>query len=702
MRDGRTVSGRARTIAKLLLAIEVAGIVWLVLNPSSATPSGAVYRVSNFLLAHGAPSWAASTTGWEYLLNVALFVPLGLLSALIWDRVWLEGWVVLGFVGSASLELTQYFFLDGRSATISDVSSNTIGMFLGAAAGTTAVGILERRRARSTPRAARLRLTVDVRHRTGAQGAEGMSGLSVAAVVFDLDGVLVDSEPLWQQGFADVVNAFCVEQGRDDPRLTREDMVRFHGGRARDTVRTLVEEQGLGDRLTDDTLAALTERVVDDAAGQLSDEVAIGASVEVARRLHEDGVRMAVASSSAERFIRRGGGAAGPGGRLRGDPVRPRARARQARPRGLPSAPSTGWARRPRRRWRSRTPSPASRPRCAPGIPVVWLTPEPADEARDRLQDGEERGVRAVTSSLDYDEVRAVLKELRVTSHDERRRHRYAVVVAGGSGTRLWPLSRQNLPKQMQALMSDKTLIAETVDRLRGVVPVENIFISTTGNYLETMRGLLPDIAAENFITEPVARGTSAAFALIAERLHDQDPQAVVFSLASDHAITEVEKFQQTLDRSFTFIEEHPRQIAMVGIRPDRADTGLGYIKVRGVIQDDPLIYEAEKFVEKPTHEVAEKYVESGEYFWNAAYYCFYASTLLEAYEDADPRLTVGGAGVLQDRGAVGLRDRSGQGARDRDHRLGEVPAGAGAGGLHLERHRQLAGALHAAQRHRR
>ena len=227
-----------------------------------------------------------------------------------------------------------------------------------------------------------------------------------------------------------------------------------------------------------------------------------------------------------------------------------------------------------------------------------------------------------------------------MTSPAEMRRHRYAVVVAGGSGTRLWPLSRQHLPKQMQALMSDKTLIAETVDRLRGVVPEENIYISTTGNYFETIRELLPDIAPANVICEPVARGTSAAFALIAHHLYEGDPEAVVFSLASDHAITEVDKFHETLDRSFSFIEQHPRQIAMVGIKPTRPDTGLGYIKVRHVLQDDPLVYEAEKFVEKPTHEVAQKYVESGEYFWNAAYYCFYASTLLEAYENADPRLT--------------------------------------------------------------
>ena len=217
--------------------------------------------------------------------------------------------------------------------------------------------------------------------------------------------------------------------------------------------------------------------------------------------------------------------------------------------------------------------------------------------------------------------------------------HHYAVVVAGGSGTRLWPLSRQNLPKQMQALMSDKTLIQETVERLRGVVPPENVFVSTTQNYRDKIHELLPDIAIENIIVEPVARGTSAAFALLANHLHAKDPDAIVFTLASDHAIAKVDKFRKTVQDCFAFIEANPGRLAIVGIKPTRPDTGLGYIKVREQLQDAPPVFVAEKFVEKPSHDVAQAYVDSGEYYWNAAYYCFAASTLLAAYEDADPRL---------------------------------------------------------------
>jgi mannose-1-phosphate guanylyltransferase len=217
--------------------------------------------------------------------------------------------------------------------------------------------------------------------------------------------------------------------------------------------------------------------------------------------------------------------------------------------------------------------------------------------------------------------------------------HRYAVVVAGGAGTRLWPLSRQSLPKQMQALMSDKTLIRETVDRLRGVVPMSHVFISTTTNYCDAIHELLPDVPPENVICEPTARGTAAAFALFSTVIRERDPQAVIFSLASDHAIAEVEKFQVAMRQSFDFVESHPRHMAMVGVRPTRPDTGLGYIRARRVLQRDPLVLHAEKFVEKPTRDVATKYVRTGEHYWNAAYYCFAAEVLLEAYEDADPAL---------------------------------------------------------------
>lgn len=218
-------------------------------------------------------------------------------------------------------------------------------------------------------------------------------------------------------------------------------------------------------------------------------------------------------------------------------------------------------------------------------------------------------------------------------------KHNYAVIVAGGSGTRLWPLSRRNLPKQMQKFISDKTLIDETVERLSGFVHKDNIYVSTTGNYAAKIKELLPEIPADNIIVEPVARGTTAAFALFSTTILKRDPQATIFTLASDHAIADVEKFQRTLLDTFNYVTDHPKHIALVGIKPTRPDTGLGYIKLKKTIQKEPVVYSVDKFVEKPSHEVAKKYVESGEYYWNAAYYCFKASTILEAYHEADPKI---------------------------------------------------------------
>jgi len=222
---------------------------------------------------------------------------------------------------------------------------------------------------------------------------------------------------------------------------------------------------------------------------------------------------------------------------------------------------------------------------------------------------------------------------------EQSRAHRYVVVVAGGSGTRLWPLSRRHLPKQMQKFISNRTLIDETVDRLSGVVPTENIYISTSGNYAAKIKELLPDIAAENIIVEPTTRGTTAAFALFATTIYRKDPSAIIFSLASDHSVTGSEQFHTAMEEAYGFVEYHPKSIALIGIKPNRPDTGLGYIKIDEVAQQTPLVYTVEKFIEKPSLAVAQTYLRTNEYYWNSAYYCFKARTLIDAYADADPSI---------------------------------------------------------------
>lgn len=220
--------------------------------------------------------------------------------------------------------------------------------------------------------------------------------------------------------------------------------------------------------------------------------------------------------------------------------------------------------------------------------------------------------------------------------------HHYAVIVAGGSGTRLWPISRSELPKQMQQFVGEQTLLEETIDRLQAVIDKDHIYISTTSKYEAKMRELLGDIPAKNFIIEPIGRGTTAAFALLAATIAEHDPEATIFSLASDHAISGIDKFQDAIKNAYSYIDSHPSNIALLGIEQTRPDISLGYIKIDQRIQDNPIIYSVEKFVEKPSYDIAKQYLESGEYYWNAAYYCFKAKTLIEAYEEADSQIMSG------------------------------------------------------------
>lgn len=217
--------------------------------------------------------------------------------------------------------------------------------------------------------------------------------------------------------------------------------------------------------------------------------------------------------------------------------------------------------------------------------------------------------------------------------------HHYAVIMAGGSGTRLWPMSRKDLPKQMQSLISDKTLINETVERLLGVVTASNIYISTTANYAERIGSLLPEIPPTNIIVEPVARGTAAALALVSLTILNRDPDAIIYYVASDHAISDVAEFRSRVNQALKYVERHPQTIVLTGLEPQGPNTGFGYIKKSQSLSTTQEIFAVEKFVEKPTLAVAKKYVQSGDYLWNVSYHCFRADTLLSAYRDVDPKI---------------------------------------------------------------
>ncbi len=209
--------------------------------------------------------------------------------------------------------------------------------------------------------------------------------------------------------------------------------------------------------------------------------------------------------------------------------------------------------------------------------------------------------------------------------------HHYIVIMAGGSGTRLWPLSRKSTPKQFQAFLSENTLFQETYTRALAVVPASHIFISTTTDYADTILAQIPNLTTEHLILEPLAKNTAPAIALVATTLAQKDPQAIVATIASDHAIENADEFVATLQTAFQAIDTYPTKLATVGINPTKPDTGLGYIKIGNEcpLESQKRVFFIDEFKEKPDYETALHYTEDWGYLWNAGYFIFATSTLL-------------------------------------------------------------------------
>lgn len=233
----------------------------------------------------------------------------------------------------------------------------------------------------------------------------------------------------------------------------------------------------------------------------------------------------------------------------------------------------------------------------------------------------------------------------------------YAVIMAGGSGTRLWPMSRKSKPKQLQNLVSDKSLIQETYNRVKKALNPENIFISTNTKYVDEIKKQLPEVPPENYIIEPAVRNTAPALAYIAFVILKRDKNAIISTIASDHTVNNVDVFVNTLKNAFDTAAKYPDYLVAVGINPTRPDTGLGYIKMgkpKGQV-DGSQVFEVASFVEKPDRKTAEKYLQSWEYLWNGAYYFFGASELLSWINKYRPKMykTLDRIVTLQEKGGA-------------------------------------------------
>ena len=208
---------------------------------------------------------------------------------------------------------------------------------------------------------------------------------------------------------------------------------------------------------------------------------------------------------------------------------------------------------------------------------------------------------------------------------------RHAVIMAGGSGTRLWPLSRKNRPKQLLRLFDGKSLLQLARQRLDGLFEPQNIWVITSAAYIDQVAEELPDIPRENLIGEPVGRDTANAIGLSAHLLHRCDDDATMAVFTADHLIEPVDRFQDAIRRGLEAAETHRDSLVTFGITPAEPHTGYGYIHRGQPIS--PGVYRVLEFKEKPSREIAEQYVRSGEYYWNSGMFCWHCPTILRELE---------------------------------------------------------------------
>src|SRR5207247_2028782 len=219
----------------------------------------------------------------------------------------------------------------------------------------------------------------------------------------------------------------------------------------------------------------------------------------------------------------------------------------------------------------------------------------------------------------------------------------YALILTGGSGERFWPLSRRNRPKQLLRLVSERTLLEETVARLEGFVPTERILILTNIEHEKGVRDLLEGFPKQNIIAEPAKRDTAAAVALGAGWVAARDHSATMLALPADHVIADRAAFQETMKTAAAAAEE-TGALVTVGIKPTWACPGFGYIEQGKPVHlrdrsNKDSIHRVERFREKPNPDLAESFLRKGNFRWNAGMFVWSVPTVLSEFNRHAPEL---------------------------------------------------------------
>ncbi|HVM93773.1 MAG TPA: mannose-1-phosphate guanylyltransferase [Terriglobales bacterium] len=211
----------------------------------------------------------------------------------------------------------------------------------------------------------------------------------------------------------------------------------------------------------------------------------------------------------------------------------------------------------------------------------------------------------------------------------------YPVILAGGRGTRFWPLSRKKRAKQLLALDGKQTMIQQTVARLLPLAPAKKIWIITNEDLRPAIIRQLPKLQKQQVLAEPVGRNTAPAIGLAAFLLLRTDPDAVIGMFPSDHVIADEKRYRETLERGVELAASGPN-IVVLGVRPNRAETGYGYIEAGALYQGEAL--RVRRFTEKPNSERAAEFVAAGNYFWNSGMFLWSARTLADALLEHLPK----------------------------------------------------------------